>query len=98
MKDAPTEVRSPILELKDQTIHIRMAGIDAPEVSMPFCCIVPLSSLNVEQAAHFGHEAQEYSEDALQWLRDTVQGKRIWCQLLLRDQYGRIVRLHSLFQ
>lgn len=52
-----------------------------------------IPSLIVEQASHFGREAQEYSAEALQWLRDTVQGKRMWCQLLHRDQYGRIVRL-----
>jgi endonuclease YncB( thermonuclease family) len=54
--------------------------------------------LTIEQAAHFGREAQEFSAEALQWLKDTVQGKQLWCQLLHRDQYGRIVRLLSLFQ
>lgn len=31
-------------------------------------------------------------------MTDTVRGKQIWCQLLHQDQYGRIVRLRSLFQ
>ncbi|KZS89435.1 nuclease [Sistotremastrum niveocremeum HHB9708] len=59
-------------ELKDQTIHIRLAGVDAPE------------------AAHFGREAQPYSEEALQWLKTRIEGRTVWCQLLRRDQYGRV--------
>ncbi|CAG7851359.1 Probable endonuclease LCL3 [Serendipita indica DSM 11827] len=62
-------------DLKDQTLHIRMAGVDAPE------------------AAHFGKDAQPYSAEALQWLKSTVEGKRVWCQLILRDQYGRTVAI-----
>ncbi|KAL0952816.1 hypothetical protein HGRIS_007041 [Hohenbuehelia grisea] len=60
-------------ELKDQTLHVRIAGVDAPE------------------AAHFGRPAQPYSEEALQWLRDRVSGRPVYCQLLRRDQYSRIV-------
>jgi len=60
-------------ELKDQTLHIRLAGIDAPE------------------AAHFGREAQPYSAEALQWLKDAILGRVVWCQLISRDQYGRTV-------
>nr|GAT55274.1 predicted protein [Mycena chlorophos] len=59
--------------LKDQTIHIRLAGVDAPE------------------AAHFGKPSQPYSEEALAWLRGKVLGKTVFCQLIRRDQYGRIV-------
>ena len=54
-------------------------------------------SLIVEQASHFGREAQEFSAEALQWLRGAVLGKQVWCQLLHRDQYGRIVRLFPSF-
>jgi len=60
-------------DLKDQTIHIRLSGVDAPE------------------AAHFGREAQPYSAEALQWLKDCVLGRIVWCQLISRDQYGRTV-------
>lgn len=59
--------------LKDQTIHIRLAGVDAPE------------------AAHFGRPAQPFSEQALVWLKLQVEGQTVYCQLLRRDQYGRIV-------
>ncbi|KIY74133.1 nuclease [Cylindrobasidium torrendii FP15055 ss-10] len=67
-------------ELKDQTIHIRIAGVDAPE------------------ASHFGREAQPYSAEALAWLRQKILGKRVHCQLLRRDQYGRTVAYVALPQ
>ncbi|KAI0283522.1 hypothetical protein BC826DRAFT_1059767 [Russula brevipes] len=62
-------------ELKDQTIHIRMAGMDAPELS------------------HFGNPAQPHAPEALAWLKEHVEGRRIKCQLLRRDQYVRVVAL-----
>ncbi|EPQ49870.1 nuclease [Gloeophyllum trabeum ATCC 11539] len=60
-------------DLRNQTIHIRMAGIDAPE------------------AAHFGRPAQPYAAEALAWLKAKLEGRRVYCQLVRRDQYGRIV-------
>ncbi|KAH9966185.1 hypothetical protein BGW80DRAFT_744202 [Lactifluus volemus] len=67
----PTHFR----ELKGKTIHIRVAGMDAPELS------------------HFGRPAQPYSAQALEWLKENVEGRSIKCQLLRRDQYQRIVAL-----
>jgi endonuclease YncB( thermonuclease family) len=61
--------------LRGQTIHIRMAGMDAPEGS------------------HFGRSAQPYAAEALAWLKENVEGRRIKCQLLRRDQYNRVVAL-----
>ncbi|TRM63161.1 hypothetical protein BD626DRAFT_495720 [Schizophyllum amplum] len=60
-------------DLKDQTIHVRIAGVDAPE------------------NAHFGRPAQPYSQEALAYLRGRILGRTVWCQLIRRDQYGRIV-------
>jgi len=60
-------------ELKDQTIHIRLAGVDAPE------------------GAHFGRPAQQFSEESLKWLKNQVEGKFVYCILLRKDQYSRIV-------
>jgi len=60
-------------DLKDETIHIRLAGVDAPE------------------AAHFGRPAQPFSEESLAWLKNQVDNKTVYCQLLRRDQYKRIV-------
>ncbi|KAJ2986752.1 hypothetical protein NUW54_g9645 [Trametes sanguinea] len=60
-------------DLKDQTIHIRIAGVDAPETG------------------HFGRPAQPFSGESLTWLKNQVEGKFVYCQLVRRDQFGRIV-------
>ncbi|KAF8809817.1 staphylococcal nuclease [Phlegmacium glaucopus] len=60
-------------ELKDQTLSIRIAGVDAPE------------------AGHFGKPAQPYAAESLAWLREKILGKTVYCQLLRKDQYSRIV-------
>jgi len=60
-------------DLKDETIHIRIGGVDAPE------------------AAHFGRPAQPYAPEALAWLKNAIEGKTLYCQLMRRDQYSRIV-------
>ncbi|KIR68502.1 mitochondrial protein [Cryptococcus bacillisporus CA1873] len=59
--------------LRNETISIRIAGVDAPE------------------NAHFGNPAQPHAKESLEWLRATVLGKRMRCQLLAKDQYNRIV-------
>ncbi|KAG2079665.1 SNase-domain-containing protein [Suillus discolor] len=65
-------------ELKEQTIHVRIAGVDAPEGS------------------HFGRQAQPYAAEALTWLKDTIEGRIVYCQLVRRDQYSRIVSVVTL--
>ncbi|KAJ7086050.1 hypothetical protein B0H15DRAFT_845093 [Mycena belliarum] len=65
-------------DLKDKTLHIRIAGVDAPE------------------AAHFGRPSQPYSEESLAWLKEEILGKTVYCQLLRRDQYSRIVSIVTL--
>lgn len=65
-------------ELKEQTIHVRIAGVDAPEGS------------------HFGREAQPYAVEALAWLKDAIEGRVVYCQLVRRDQYSRIVSMVTL--
>ncbi|WVQ80677.1 hypothetical protein IAT38_002782 [Cryptococcus sp. DSM 104549] len=69
LRSIPTTAKA----LKDETIHIRIAGVDAPE------------------NAHFGNPAQPHAKESLEWLRATVLGKRMRCQLLSKDQYNRIV-------
>ncbi|KIR57240.1 mitochondrial protein [Cryptococcus gattii Ru294] len=59
--------------LRNETISIRIAGVDAPE------------------NAHFGNPAQPHAKESLEWLRATILGKRMRCQLLAKDQYNRIV-------
>ncbi|CAE6453935.1 unnamed protein product [Rhizoctonia solani] len=60
-------------DLANETLHIRINAVDAPE------------------GAHFGREAQPKSQEALQWLKDQIGGKTIWCRPLRRDHHGRIV-------
>ncbi|KAF9446578.1 staphylococcal nuclease [Macrolepiota fuliginosa MF-IS2] len=60
-------------ELKDQTLHIRITGVDAPE------------------ASHFGKPEQPHAAESLAWLRHKILGKSVYCQLLRRDQYSRVV-------
>ncbi|KIO30478.1 hypothetical protein M407DRAFT_69214 [Tulasnella calospora MUT 4182] len=69
LRRVPTETKA----LKDQTLHIRMAGVDAPE------------------AAHFGKPGQPGAEEARLWLENKILGRRLWCQLVYRDQYKRTV-------
>ncbi|KIJ32243.1 hypothetical protein M422DRAFT_265893 [Sphaerobolus stellatus SS14] len=63
-------------DLKDETISIRLAG---------------RLGADAPEAAHFGKAAQPYSAEALSWLKKEVEGKRVWVQLIRRDQYGRII-------
>ncbi|KAG0242297.1 putative endonuclease lcl3 [Actinomortierella wolfii] len=62
-------------ELKGNTIHVRLAGVDAPE------------------AAHFGHPAQPFSKEALEWLRKQVLGKTVYIMPYSRDRYDRVVSM-----
>ncbi|KAG2133784.1 SNase-domain-containing protein [Suillus bovinus] len=65
-------------DLREQTIHVRIAGVDAPEGS------------------HFGRQAQPYASEALAWLKNMIEGKIVYCQLVRRDQYFRIVSVVTL--
>lgn len=60
-------------ELKDQTLSIRLCGVDAPE------------------RLHFGNPAQPYSEEALVWLKNYVDGKNVIITPFSQDQYKRVV-------
>lgn len=60
-------------DLKGQTIHVRIAGVDAPEL------------------AHFGKPAQPYGQEALDWLRDYLMGRRVRIYIHSRDRFDRVV-------
>lgn len=60
-------------ELKDETLMIRLCGVDAPE------------------RLHFGKPAQPFSEDALIWLREYLDGRNVTITPYSIDQYKRIV-------
>jgi endonuclease YncB( thermonuclease family) len=45
------------------------------------------------QGGHFGRPAQPYYAESLAWLKENIEGRRIKCELLRRDQYERVVAL-----
>ncbi|KXN85225.1 putative endonuclease LCL3 [Leucoagaricus sp. SymC.cos] len=65
----PTSIK----DLQGQTLHIRVAGVDAPE------------------ASHFGRIEQPYAAESLAWLQEKILGKVVYCRLIRRDQYSRVV-------
>lgn len=60
-------------DLKGQTIHVRIAGVDAPEL------------------AHFGKPAQPFGQEALDWLRAYLIGRRVRIYIHSRDRFDRVV-------
>lgn len=57
----------------DETIHIRLAGVDAPELG------------------HWGNATQPGAQEALEWLKSYVLGRRVRVTALKADQYNRVV-------
>lgn len=47
--------------------------------------------------SHFGKPAQPFSQESFEWLKNTVEGKIVYCQLIQLDQYRRIVSLSAMF-
>lgn len=76
---------APATELKDQTIHIRIAGVDAPEAAH---FGRPAQPHSAESLAWLRAELLGNPEGAM----PPGGGRRVWVRLLRRDQYGRIVR------
>ncbi|CCF57209.1 hypothetical protein KAFR_0C02160 [Kazachstania africana CBS 2517] len=56
-----------------------------PTVSVRLC------GIDAPERAHFGNPAQPFSDEALNWLRYQILGKRIWIKPLSIDQYNRCV-------
>lgn len=69
LRPIPTDKKA----LKNQTIHVRMAGVDAPEL------------------AHFGKPAQPYGQEALDWLRNYLVGRKVRVLIHSRDRFDRVV-------
>ena len=45
------------------------------------------------KGGHFGRSLQPYYTESLAWLKENIEGRRIKCELLRRDQYERVVAL-----
>lgn len=69
LRRVPTDKK----DLRGQTIHVRIAGVDAPEL------------------AHFGKPAQPYGQEALDWLREYLLGRRVRVYIHSRDRFDRVV-------
>ncbi|CCG84338.1 protein of unknown function [Taphrina deformans PYCC 5710] len=69
IRPIPTDKKA----LRNQTIHVRIAGVDAPEL------------------AHFGKPAQPYGQEALDWLRSYLIGRRVRILIHSRDRFDRVV-------
>lgn len=52
---------------------------------------VRLCGIDAPERAHFGGETQPFGDEALNWLRYKILGKRIWIKPLSIDQYNRCV-------
>jgi len=50
-------------------------------------------NLIFKQGPHFGRPGQLHYTEAIAWLKENIQGRRIKCELLKRDQYERVVAL-----
>ncbi|KAG7785901.1 hypothetical protein KL910_000676 [Ogataea haglerorum] len=52
---------------------------------------VRLCGVDAPERSHFGKPAQPYSEEALQWLRSYILGRKLYVKPLSLDQYNRVV-------
>lgn len=52
---------------------------------------VRLCGIDAPERAHFGGKTQPFGDEALNWLRFKILGKRIWIKPLSVDQYNRCV-------
>ncbi|SCU98755.1 LAFA_0G19988g1_1 [Lachancea sp. 'fantastica'] len=67
-------------------LHVPLKGKrNLPTVSIRLC------GVDAPERAHFGNEAQPFSEEALIWLRHTIIGRNVWVKPLAIDQYSRCV-------
>lgn len=69
LRPIPTDKK----DLRGATIHVRIAGVDAPELS------------------HFGKPAQPFGQEALDWLRGYLLGRRVRVLIHSRDRFDRVV-------
>ena len=54
-----------------------------------------LAGVDAPETAHFGREAQPYADVAQKELRKLVEGRTVWLDMALIDQYQRLVATPS---
>ncbi|KAH8676002.1 hypothetical protein BX600DRAFT_508188 [Xylariales sp. PMI_506] len=52
---------------------------------------IRIAGIDAPEGAHFGRPAQPFAAEALRWLADYIQGRRVRAKVYKRDQYDRIV-------
>ena len=55
---------------------------------------VRLAGVDAPEAAHFGREAQPYADVAHKELRRLLEGRTVWLDMALIDQYQRLSLIH----
>ena len=77
-------------ERSDDTYSDRWGGCARGKPSQKFTALAHVTH-DAVQGAHYGRPRQPHAEESLAWLRKRIQGKTLYCQLLRKDQYGRVV-------
>lgn len=52
---------------------------------------IRIAGADAPEGAHFGRPAQPFAVESHNWLKNKISGKKVYCELLQRDQYSRIV-------
>ncbi|KAF8622606.1 hypothetical protein AX15_006864 [Amanita polypyramis BW_CC] len=52
---------------------------------------IRIAGVDAPEGAHFGRPAQPFAIESHTWLKKRILKKKVYCQLLHRDQYSRIV-------
>lgn len=52
---------------------------------------IRISGIDAPERAHFGNKGQPFGDEALNWLRYQLLGKKVWIKPLRIDQYNRCV-------
>lgn len=52
---------------------------------------IRISGIDAPERAHFGNRGQPFGDEALNWLRYQILGKKVWIKPLRIDQYDRCV-------
>ncbi|KAI0689060.1 hypothetical protein BC835DRAFT_1283776 [Cytidiella melzeri] len=71
--------------LKFRRVPFKTKGLDIHTIS------VRMAGIDAPEGGHFGKEKQPHYDESKKWLTDKINGKIIYCQLIRKDQYGRVV-------
>ncbi|KAM6493213.1 hypothetical protein JOM56_011347 [Amanita muscaria] len=52
---------------------------------------IRIAGADAPEGAYFGRPAQPFAVESHDWLKNKISGKKVYCQLLQRDQYSRLV-------